>query len=243
MFFSHMLRQSSLSSTGYTSHSFELKTHTQNMELTSQSLINTTKFALFCSNYGGSVVTFSAGLKTSKSPRKLQQLHNSNANAGSRKQLKNVAASTTQDTASTCDDGDRWLLQPVGDGDSRHIGFKVPMPDAYEISSSIVTVGRVPEKADLVIPVATVSGEHARLQMKEGSLVVTDLNSTNGTFIDDKRLSPGVPATIQAGRYLTFGDTNLAIFRVTKLPYKSVASEPETDAKVAAEAETDTATS
>lgn len=49
------------------------------------------------------------------------------------------------------------------------------------------------------------SGEHARLQMKEGSLVVTDLNSTNGTFIDDKRLSPGVPATIETGRYLTFG--------------------------------------
>lgn len=49
------------------------------------------------------------------------------------------------------------------------------------------------------------SGEHARLQMKEGSLVVTDLNSTNGTFIDDKRLSPGVPAMIQPGRYLTFG--------------------------------------
>lgn len=23
----------------------------------------------------------------------------------------------------------------TGDGDSRHIGFKVPMPDAYEISS------------------------------------------------------------------------------------------------------------
>lgn len=214
------------------------------MEVTSQSLTSTTKFALFRSNYGGSCVTYSAGLKTSlHSPTKLQVQFtdlNVNSNAGSRrKQLKHAAS--TQDTTSSYDDGDRWLLQPVGDGDSRHIGFKVPMPDAYEISSSIVTVGRVPEKADLVIPVATVSGEHARLQMKEGSLVVTDLNSTNGTFIDDKRLSPGVPATIQTGRYLTFGDTNLAIFRVSKLP-KSVASEPQTDAKVEAQAETETAT-
>lgn len=107
------------------------------MEVTSQSLINTTKFALIRSNYGGRVVTYSAGLKTWQSPRKLQQLLHSNANAGTwsrRKQLKH-AASTTKDTTCTYDDGDRWLLQPVGDGDSRHIGFKVPMPDAYEISS------------------------------------------------------------------------------------------------------------
>lgn len=99
------------------------------MEVTSQSLINTTKFALFGSNYGGrSVMTYSAGFKTSQSPRKLQQFLHSNA--GSRRKQLKLAASTTQGT-----DGDRWLLQPVGDGDSRHIGFKVPMPDAYEISS------------------------------------------------------------------------------------------------------------
>ncbi|KAK1378767.1 FHA domain-containing protein [Heracleum sosnowskyi] len=194
------------------------------MEVTSQSLTSSTKFALFGSNYGGSsCVTYSAGLKTSlHSPPKLQLQFldlNANANAWSRRKQLKIGASTNnkEDTTCTYDDGDVWLLQPVGDGDSRHIGFKVPMPDAYEISSSIVTVGRVAEKADLVIPVATVSGEHARLEMKEGSLVVTDLNSTNGTFIDDKRLSPGVPATIQSGRYLTFGDTNLAIFRVSKL--------------------------
>lgn len=42
--------------------------------------------------------------------------------------------------------------------------------------------------------------------MKDGNLVVTDLNSTNGTFIDDKRLTPGVPAIISPGRLLTFGN-------------------------------------
>lgn len=108
------------------------------MEVTIHSLTGTTKFALFGSNYGRSCVTYSAGFKTSpQSPRKLQHLLHLNANAGSRrKQLKHAAS--TKDTTCTYDDdgdGDRWLLQPVGDGDSRHIGFKVPMPDAYEISS------------------------------------------------------------------------------------------------------------
>ncbi|KAJ6386271.1 hypothetical protein OIU77_029276 [Salix suchowensis] len=85
---------------------------------------------------------------------------------------------------------ERWLLVPVGDGDSSHIGFKVKMPDAFEIASSEVTVGRLPDKADMVIPVATVSALHARIQNKGGNLVVTDLDSTNGTFIDKKRLPP-----------------------------------------------------
>ncbi|XP_071685852.1 uncharacterized protein [Rutidosis leptorrhynchoides] len=114
-------------------------------------------------------------------------------------------------------DEQRWLLEPVGDGDSSHIGFKVTMPSAFEIVSSEVTVGRVPEKADIVIPVATVSGTHAKFQKKGGDLVLTDLNSTNGTFIDEKRLAPGVPYVVPPGRYVTFGDTNLAIFRVSKL--------------------------
>ncbi|RZC83341.1 hypothetical protein C5167_046124 [Papaver somniferum] len=96
----------------------------------------------------------------------------------------------------------------AGDGDTKHIGFNVPMPGAFEIASSVVTVGRLPEKADMVIPVATVSGVHARIKVKEGNLLVTDLDSTNGTFIDKKRLSPGVVAMVSPGNCLTFG-TNL----------------------------------
>ncbi|CAH8309129.1 unnamed protein product [Eruca vesicaria subsp. sativa] len=113
--------------------------------------------------------------------------------------------------------GERWLLQPVGDGDTRHIGYKVEMPAPFEISSGQVTVGRLPEKADVVIPVATVSGVHATIDTQGDNLLVTDMNSTNGTFIEDKRLIPGVAAPAFPGTRITFGDTNLAIFRVFKL--------------------------
>ncbi|KAI3409510.1 FHA domain-containing protein [Psidium guajava] len=122
---------------------------------------------------------------------------------------------------------ERWLLQPVGDGDSRHIGFKVEMPGAFEIASSVVTVGRLPEKADMVIPVATVSSLHARIQKKEGSLLVTDLDSTNGTFIDDRKLRPGVAANVSPGSSITFGDTHLAMFRVSKLQTVDASTEAE----------------
>nr|XP_023921629.1 uncharacterized protein LOC112033082 isoform X1 [Quercus suber] len=145
------------------------------------------------------------------------------------RQLKNVGAINASEAESPPTDvAERWLLEPVGDGDSRHIGSKVKMPDAFEIVSNEVTVGRVPEKANIVIPIATaVSGLHARIQKKDGNLLVTDLDSTNGTFIDDKRLRPGVPATVLPGNYIIFGDIHLAMFRATKLENVEAATKAE----------------
>lgn len=79
-----------------------------------------------------------------------------------------------------------------------------------------MTVGRVADKADIVLPVATVSGAHARLEKKGGSLLVTDLDSTNGTYINERRLNPGFPASVDPGSLLIFGDIHLAMFRVRK---------------------------
>ncbi|XP_009762176.1 uncharacterized protein LOC107790586 [Nicotiana tabacum] len=120
-----------------------------------------------------------------------------------------------------------WLLEFIGDGDARHIGSPTAKPGSLEIPSGAVTVGRVAEKADMVIPVPTVSAVHALLQSMEEYLVVTDLDSTNGTFIGEKRLRPGVAAAALPGSLLTFGDTNLAIFRVAKLEKMETPSEPE----------------
>ncbi|GAY55552.1 hypothetical protein CUMW_165050 [Citrus unshiu] len=124
-------------------------------------------------------------------------------------------SSTTTTTTSTDVAAERWLLQPVGDGDTSHIGFKVPMPDAFEIASVI-------------------SGLHARIQKKGDSLLVTDLDSTNGTFIDEKRLRSGVVAVASPGSRITFGDTHLAMFRVSKIdtveaPSKTEESEEKGD--------------
>ncbi|XP_010922882.1 zeaxanthin epoxidase, chloroplastic [Elaeis guineensis] len=115
------------------------------------------------------------------------------------------------------DPSERWLLEPIGDGDTRHIGFRVPLPGAFEIASDVVTVGRTPEKADIVIPVATVSSVHARLKKRDGSLLVMDLDSTNGTYVNDQKLKPGAVAAAFPGSSITFGDTHLAMFRVSKI--------------------------
>lgn len=50
-----------------------------------------------------------------------------------------------------------------------------------------------------------VSALHARIKNQEDRLLVIDLDSTNGTFIDDKRLNPGVVAAVSSGNCITFG--------------------------------------
>lgn len=50
-----------------------------------------------------------------------------------------------------------------------------------------------------------VSGVHARLEKNDGSLVVTDLDSTNGTYINERRLTPGFGVAIEPGSLLVFG--------------------------------------
>lgn len=50
------------------------------------------------------------------------------------------------------------------------------------------TIGRVPGN-DIVLPKGNVSKRHARILFREGRLIVTDLNSTNGTFVNRRRIT------------------------------------------------------
>src|SRR5687768_5223163 len=55
------------------------------------------------------------------------------------------------------------------------------------VSSSPFLVGRHGH-ASLTIPSGTVSGVHAELRIEDGDLIVKDLGSTNGTFVNGARL-------------------------------------------------------
>lgn len=50
-----------------------------------------------------------------------------------------------------------------------------------------------------------VSGLHAQIQTTQENLVITDLDSTNGTFIDQRRLQPRVAVSALPGNLITFG--------------------------------------
>lgn len=50
-----------------------------------------------------------------------------------------------------------------------------------------------------------ISRRHARILKREGTVVVEDLGSINGTFINGKRLAPYLPETLVSGDNLQLG--------------------------------------
>lgn len=58
-----------------------------------------------------------------------------------------------------------------------------------ETRKTIVSVGRSPSN-DVVIPHESISRNHCKVELEKGIFHITDLGSSNGTFIDGQRLTP-----------------------------------------------------
>jgi pSer/pThr/pTyr-binding forkhead associated (FHA) protein len=87
-----------------------------------------------------------------------------------------------------------WILQsPEGT-------FRLP-------AGAIKTVGRA-SRADFILDVALVSRVHCRLTAGDDQLEVVDLKSTNGTFVNDKRIDK---ARLATGDRLRVGRVELTV--------------------------------
>lgn len=71
-----------------------------------------------------------------------------------------------------------------------------------------VIVGRDPN-SDYSIPNETVSAHHARLSYHHNQWWIEDLQSTNGTFLNDERIE--TPTVIISGDELRCGNVNLLV--------------------------------
>lgn len=90
--------------------------------------------------------------------------------------------------------------------------LKIKLPNSqtreFEIDQSSISVGRAPGN-NLIIEDTSVSRRHARLTIESGRLMIEDLGSANGTFVDSQRLSPNTPGLIVEGHVLRLGDVEL----------------------------------
>jgi pSer/pThr/pTyr-binding forkhead associated (FHA) protein len=66
--------------------------------------------------------------------------------------------------------------------------------------------------ADLILDAALVSRIHCRLEAGEAAMVVVDLESTNGTYVNDARIERG---TVGDGDRLRVGRVELTVERVS----------------------------
>src|SRR5512136_148492 len=74
---------------------------------------------------------------------------------------------------------------------------------SFDLDKPVITLGRE-ASSDIVLEDPQVSRRHARLTLQAGGYVIEDLGSTNGTFINEQRLTGAQP--INLGDKLRLGD-------------------------------------
>ena len=92
------------------------------------------------------------------------------------------------------------LLARTGDAPRRVTLGPVPL-----------TIGRVPP-CELVLPDREVSRRHCRIEVQGEHALLTDLDSTNGTFVEGQRI--GGPTRLNPGARITIGPNTLSYERV-----------------------------
>jgi len=97
-----------------------------------------------------------------------------------------------------------WILRSSGPGAT--LTFRLA-------SGASKTVGRAP-RADFIVDAALVSRLHCRVVAAEERIDVEDLSSTNGTFINDRRINKG---QLSSGDRLRIGRVELMVERAPSL--------------------------
>ena len=81
-----------------------------------------------------------------------------------------------------------------------------PPPAEYVFTGDVVTLGRTAGN-DVILPDTDkrVSGKHARLELRDGAWHVTDVGSTNGTYLNDKKVEAKKAHGLKSGDRMSLG--------------------------------------
>jgi FHA domain/von Willebrand factor type A domain len=83
-----------------------------------------------------------------------------------------------------------------------------PVPAEYALLKDEISLGRG-EDNDVVIPDASISRAHARLMRRDGAYEFTDLNSTNGSYVNEQPVHGSV--RVQSGSEVRLGDIKFVL--------------------------------
>ena len=93
-----------------------------------------------------------------------------------------------------------WILRTDANAQADPFTFRI-LPGGVKILGRAVP-------ADFIVDTAMVSRQHCRLTHTNGQLRVEDLNSTNGTFVNDRRIGRSV---LVSGDRLRVGHMDLVV--------------------------------
>ncbi len=113
------------------------------------------------------------------------------------------------------------VLQDFAQGPVSRDTLQIRLPDGatqdIPFAGQSMTIGRVAGNA-VVLNTSMVSRQHARIDFDGANYTVTDLNSTNHTFIGNTQLLPGVPERWLPNQPLRVGDVWLRLARPSDAP-------------------------
>lgn len=100
-----------------------------------------------------------------------------------------------------------------------------------------MTIGREKDN-DLVLDFPNVSRHHTRLQFDGNHYWVSDLNSKNGTYLENSRLIPGEPVKWETDKLLRIGEATLRLKRPSLEPQDLEKTRPPLGGEIPLSAET-----
>ena len=104
-----------------------------------------------------------------------------------------------------------------------------PTGREHRLTSDTITIGRAVE-CEIVITSKRVSRRHSSIRREEWQVVLQDLDSTNGTFLNDERVM--TPQPLHDGDHITIGDVTF-VFHDPDVTYADTAF-PELEVDAAA---------
>ena len=103
-------------------------------------------------------------------------------------------------------------------GEQRRLDFDKPE----------VTIGRV-QGNDIILPKGNVSKRHSRIVLKDGKFIVVDLKSTNGTYVNGRKITS--PLVIKNSDKIYIGDFILNVDDTSAAPMAIQPTPPQDPAR------------
>jgi len=101
--------------------------------------------------------------------------------------------------------GDTVFFQEADTGNVRLIPVDTDRFEEFELDIFPYIIGKLSDAVDGVIKDESVSRIHSKIERQDLEYFVVDLNSTNGTYVNGKLVSPNEKAKLQSGDRIQFG--------------------------------------
>lgn len=88
------------------------------------------------------------------------------------------------------------------------INEKGGQPRNLDFDKGEITIGRV-QGNDIVLPKGNISKRHSRIVLKDGKFIIIDMQSTNGTYVNGKKITQ--PQVVKASDKIYIGDFTLQL--------------------------------